>query len=437
MAAAFQHRSGQRLAMVTHQAVVLVGGKGTRLGALTANTPKPLMPLDDKTVFLDEVLFDIARHGFDDIILAAGHFGEQFVERYHEKSLRGAQLRVVVEPYPCGTGGALKGLEAMLAPTFLFVNGDTAFDINLRRLDALLGRNSGALAALALRRVNDAGRYGSVTLDQDRILAFHEKRAQADSAGGLINGGIGLFRREIVDYIDTYPCSIETQVYPLLCAQNRLCGGEFSGYFIDIGLLDTLNQARADLPLRRYRPAVFFDRDGVINQDKGYTHKVEDLVFIHGAVAAIREVNDCGALAIVVTNQAGVARGLYGPDAVQRFHQAMAEQLARQGAHIDAFYSCMHHPDAVVPAYWHPNHPDRKPNPGMILRAMAEWPIDPGTSQLIGDMASDIEAARQAGVAGHLFDGGDLARFTTPLLAPIKAALAPLRSGKTPQEVFS
>lgn len=423
--------------MVTHQAVVLVGGKGTRLGALTANTPKPLMPLDDKTVFLDEVLFDIARHGFDDIILAAGHFGEQFVERYHEKSLRGAQLRVVVEPYPCGTGGALKGLEAMLAPTFLFVNGDTAFDINLRRLDALLGRNSGALAALALRRVNDAGRYGSVTLDQDRILAFHEKRAQADSAGGLINGGIGLFRREIVDYIDTYPCSIETQVYPLLCAQNRLCGGEFSGYFIDIGLLDTLNQARADLPLRRYRPAVFFDRDGVINQDKGYTHKVEDLVFIHGAVAAIREVNDCGALAIVVTNQAGVARGLYGPDAVQRFHQAMAEQLARQGAHIDAFYSCMHHPDAVVPAYWHPNHPDRKPNPGMILRAMAEWPIDPGTSQLIGDMASDIEAARQAGVAGHLFDGGDLARFTTPLLAPIKAALAPLRSGKTPQEVFS
>ena len=173
---------------------------------------------------------------------------------------------------------------------------------------------------------------------------------------------------------------------------------------------------------------MFFDRDGVINQDNSYTHKVEDLVFLPGAVEAIREVNDCGALAIVVTNQAGVARGLYGPDAVQRFHQAMADQLALQGAHIDAFYSCLYHPDAVVPEFKHPNHPDRKPNPGMILRACVEWPINPAFSLLIGDMASDIEAARRAGIAGHLFEGGDLMRFITPLLAPIKAAVSPLRS---------
>jgi D,D-heptose 1,7-bisphosphate phosphatase len=403
--------------MMTRQALVLVGGKGTRLGSLTATTPKPLMPIGADTVFLDEVLFNIARQGFDDIVLLAGHFHEKFAERYSGRKVHDANVRVVVEDAPAGTAGAIAKAAPLLAESFLFVNGDTLFDINLRHLDSAMAAAPDAVAALALRRVPDIARFGAVQLENNKIVAFHEKSpAQSD---GLINGGIGLMRHEIVSFIDRMPASIETEVYPRLAAAGRLIGAEFSSYFIDIGLPDTLAKAREEIPRRRLRPAVFFDRDGVLNHDAGYTHQVEDLKWIPGAIDAIRRVNDMGALACVLTNQAGVARGYYSHADVERFHAAMAADLAREGAFIDVFYTCPFHPQAVVETYRHPDHPDRKPNPGMILRALAEWPIDRSRCMLIGNQESDMECARRAGVEGLLFTGGDLRGIADVALAKI------------------
>ena len=396
--------------MMSRQAVVLVGGKGTRLGDLAATTPKPLMPIDAETAFLDEVLFNIARHGFDDIVLLAGHLHEQFIDRYSGKEVRGAKVRFVVEPAAAGTGGAIVNAASILAETFLFANGDTLFDINLRRLDKILADAPNAIAALALRRVSDTARFGSVDLQNGGIVAFHEKDAAQSGQEGLINGGIGMLRREILSFIEQAPASIETDVYPRLAAAGRLRGAEFSDYFIDIGLPDTLAKARREIPLRRRRPAVFFDRDGVLNHDSGYTHRVEDLKWIPGVIETIRRVNDRGALVFVISNQAAIAHGYYTQAEVDRFHAAMVADLAREGAHIDAFYICPYHPQGKIEAYRSPNHPDRKPNPGMILRALAEWPIDCGRSVLIGDQNSDIEAARRAGIEGLLFTGGDLRR---------------------------
>jgi D-glycero-D-manno-heptose 1,7-bisphosphate phosphatase len=155
------------------------------------------------------------------------------------------------------------------------------------------------------------------------------------------------------------------------------------------------------------RPAAFLDRDGVINVDHGYVHSHERFVWVDGAVAAIRWLNERGYLVFVVTNQAGIARGYYDETAVRSLHRWMAGQLAIAGARIDAFYFCPHHPDAV--------HDDlrlhcdcRKPKPGMLLRAVAEWPVNRLGSFLIGDRSTDIEAAEAAGIPGHLFDGSDL-----------------------------
>jgi D-glycero-D-manno-heptose 1,7-bisphosphate phosphatase len=402
--------------VVTKQAVVLVGGKGTRLGALTATTPKPLMPIDGDSVFLDEVLFNIARHGFDDIVLLAGHFHEQFTQRYSCRTVRDAAIRIAVEGAPAGTAGALAHAAAMLAETFLFANGDTLFDINLRALDQMLAKAPDAVAALALRRVPDAGRYGAVLLRDGEIVAFREKSSDHD---GLVNGGVGLMRREIVSFVEQIPASIETDIYPGVAAAGRLIGAEFSGYFIDIGLPDTLATARDDLPRRRLRPAVFFDRDGVLNHDNGYTHRVDDLQWIAGAIETIKRVNDSGALVFVVTNQAGIAHGYYTAAEAKRFHATMAADLAHAGAHVDAFYMCPFHPEAKIDAYFHPDHPDRKPNPGMIITALAEWPIDRTRCVLIGDQDSDIEAARRAGIAGVLLAGHDLADAAALALAKI------------------
>jgi D-glycero-D-manno-heptose 1,7-bisphosphate phosphatase len=163
-------------------------------------------------------------------------------------------------------------------------------------------------------------------------------------------------------------------------------------------------------------PAVFFDRDGVLNEDLGYTHRPEDLRWIPGARQAVKRINDLGWKVVVVTNQSGVARGLYQAEDVARFHRAMQEQLAQAGGRIDAFYDCPFHPDATVETYRHPDHPDRKPNPGMILRAIADLQLDPARSILIGDRDSDLQAAARAGVHGHLFSGGDLDGFVAALL---------------------
>ena len=400
------------------QALVLVGGKGTRLGVLAADTPKPLMPIDGNNVFLDELLFNLARHGFEEILLLAGHLHEVVSARYHGRRIYESEIEVLVEPTPAGTGGALEIAKARLAPTFMLANGDTLFDVNLRRLDQVLELAPDALAALALRHVPNAARYGEVELRGGRIVSFREKK-QLDAAG-LINAGVGLYRRDVISFVDRMPCSIEVDIYPRLAAAGRLVGEAFDGFFIDIGLPETLAQAQEELPRRRRRPALFLDRDGVLNHDSGYTHRVEDLRWIDGAIETIRRANELGVLTIVVTNQAGVAKGYYGLQEVALFQDAMLVELAAFGAHIDAFYVCPDHPDAIVPEFRREDSPDRKPNPGMILKALRDWPIDISRSALIGDRAIDIEAARRAGVPGILFEGGNLLTVAEPILKRIK-----------------
>ncbi len=165
------------------------------------------------------------------------------------------------------------------------------------------------------------------------------------------------------------------------------------------------------------RPAVFLDRDGVLIVDGGYPHRDEDLVLIPGAAEALAAINAAGALAIVVTNQSGVARGLFSLERMEAFNALLVARLAAAGGRIDAVYACPFHEDAVEDRWRHHDHPDRKPNPGMILRAATDHGIDLSRSLLIGDRDSDLEAARRAGVAGHLFTGGDLSAFVRTLIA--------------------
>ena len=153
--------------------------------------------------------------------------------------------------------------------------------------------------------------------------------------------------------------------------------------------------------------AIFFDRDGTLNVDVHYLHDPADFVWIKGAIAAIRWANEHGYLAIVVTNQSGIARGYYDEDAVHHLHDWMNAQLTKFGAHIDAFYYCPHHPAAAVPAYRKPCD-CRKPAPGMILRAIAAHGIDPAASFLFGDGVRDVAAAEAAGVRGVRYTGGSL-----------------------------
>src|SRR3954467_5114411 len=158
------------------------------------------------------------------------------------------------------------------------------------------------------------------------------------------------------------------------------------------------------------RAAVFFDRDGVLNEDDGYACDPDKIRWVEGAREAVKAVNDAGYLAFVVTNQSGVARGLYKESDIRILHSRMAEELAKVGAHIDAFEYCPHHPEASVELY-RTSCTCRKPEPGMITKIMNRFPVDSARSFLVGDKFTDIEAANGAGIRGYLFEGPNLQHF--------------------------
>jgi D-glycero-D-manno-heptose 1,7-bisphosphate phosphatase len=233
------------------QACILVGGKGTRLGDLTRSIPKPLIEIGDGVVFLDVVIEQLVRHTFDDIVLLAGHLGDIVRERYDGRSVGPARIRVVVEAEPRGTAGALIAARDLIAAHFLMLNGDSFFDIDLRALCAAY-QQADCEALIALHRVADASRYGSVVLDGEHVVQFLEKNSAAGAA--VINAGIYVLPSSIIDRIGALPCSMETDIFPMLAAERRLCGRPCDGYFIDIGLPETLQQARHELLVRLHRP---------------------------------------------------------------------------------------------------------------------------------------------------------------------------------------
>lgn len=142
------------------------------------------------------------------------------------------------------------------------------------------------------------------------------------------------------------------------------------------------------------RPAIFLDRDGTINVEKNYLYRIEDWEWIQGAPEAIRALNDAGFLVVVVSNQAGIARGYYDALQVDTLHAHVDRLLEQYGAHIDAYYYCPHHPEHGALHICD----CRKPAAGMLLRAQCELTISLENSWMIGDKMSDVAAAQAVGV---------------------------------------
>ena len=165
------------------------------------------------------------------------------------------------------------------------------------------------------------------------------------------------------------------------------------------------------------RPAAFLDRDGVINEDPGYVYRPEDVRWMPEAIEAVKFLNARGYYVFIVSNQSGIARGLYTEEDMQRVFAFIANEMQKHGAAIDDVRTCPFHPEGTIERYrkqsdW------RKPGPGMILDLMKQWPVDASRSFLIGDKDTDMQAAKAAGLPGHLYKGGSLRAFVENIVSP-------------------
>jgi mannose-1-phosphate guanylyltransferase len=216
------------------QAVILAGGAGTRLRPLTARVPKPVVTLVDRP-FIVFMLEWLRGHGVDDVILSCGFLADSVRTVLGDGAAQGIRLRYVDEPEPLGTGGAIKHAESLLDERFLVCNGDVLTDMDLSDQIAQHER-TGAIATLALIRVDDPSAYGLVRIAADcSVREFFEKPAGAEANDELVSAGAYVLERSVLDLIPSgRPVSIEREIWPALIG-NGLYGYEASGYWLDIG----------------------------------------------------------------------------------------------------------------------------------------------------------------------------------------------------------
>jgi NDP-sugar pyrophosphorylase family protein len=230
--------------MKAMQAVVLAGGLGTRLQPVVNDRPKPMAPIGDRP-FLEYLLLQLKKHGFDDVVICTAHRGDMIRQHFGGGDRWGLRLRYTHEPELLGTAGAIKLASSIIGNhPFLAMNGDSFFDIDLRALIQHHERRA-ASATLALAEVDRAGRYGTVEIDgRGTISAFREKDPRATT--GLINAGIYVFSPCVVPLIPAdRAVSLEREIFPRLIGEGFF-GQAYRAWFVDIGVPEDYRLLRDD-----------------------------------------------------------------------------------------------------------------------------------------------------------------------------------------------
>jgi mannose-1-phosphate guanylyltransferase / phosphomannomutase len=399
-------------------AAIVAGGQGSRALPLTGERlPKALLPLLGVPIVVRQ-LEELARNDVRDVAVLAGHLAQLLVPVLASTAARlGMRVELFVEQEPRGTAGNLPAIEPFVAGRDLFVvYGDVLFDLDLARL-ARFHRERGALATI-LARPNDHPLTSDIVLQDDagriRRLVPGTKKDPARYYPNLVPASIYCLAARIMASVPHGArCDFVHDLFPALLDQGeRLVCYPTTEYTRDIGTPAGHSAAERELAAgvparqswRSRRPAIFFDRDGVLNREPGGhgVLRAADLELLPGAPAAVRLANDAGWLTVLVTNQPQLAKGLTTPEELAQIHGRLESELAGAGARLDRLYHCPHHPEAGHPgeiAALKTACECRKPAPGMLRRAALELPLDLSRSVLIGDHDRDRQAALVAGVA--------------------------------------
>ncbi|MBQ6110732.1 MAG: D-glycero-beta-D-manno-heptose 1,7-bisphosphate 7-phosphatase [Alphaproteobacteria bacterium] len=379
--------------------VILAGGFGTRLQSVVRDVPKPMADIAG-TPFLELLLRELSFLDPERFVLCVS-YKKDIIKDYFKDSFLGIPVVYSEENEPLGTGGAIKqAFDLFNLNDALVLNGDSYIQANYARF---LEQNKNEKLAVMLKRVDDANRYGRVEIENSRIVDFKEKNTTI-SQPGLINAGIYKVTKDLFTRSLPNKFSFEQDILEPMIPQLKPRFMLADDYFIDIGIPTSYAQAQKELKSVIYgnatNRALFLDRDGVISEDIGYLHKIQDCQFMPGIFDFCRQYKNNGYKLIIVTNQAGIAKGKFSEQDYKLLTDFIHSQFKKQYCEITAEYYCPYHIDGLPP--YNRNSFYRKPNPGMILRAAKDYNINLPESALIGDNETDILAAKSAGVGNTI-----------------------------------
>jgi len=391
------------------KALILAGGKGTRLGEKTLLTPKPMLEIGGKPVLLHQIEL-LKKYKITDITLLVNHLSQSIVDYFGNGDKFGVKLSYYHEKNPLGTAGGLKDLESDLSKDFLLLYGDVMINMDLSRLISF-HRSKDSDCTLVVHP-NDHP-YDSDLLDIDengRVKAFHAKpHNEGKYYRNLVNAGLYVLSPSIFDFLKKgKKVDFGKDVFPDIFKKTNMFGYNTSEYLKDMGTPTRLEKVTKDYLSGRIersnyehpQTCIFLDRDGVLNEDIDLISQPEDLNLFEYTGEAITEINHSEYLAIVATNQSVVARNLCTIEELNIIHNKIETDLGICGAYLNAIYYCPHHPDKGYPEENKAYKIDcncRKPKPGMLFQAAKDYNLDLSKSWFIGDSESDIKAGKTAG----------------------------------------
>jgi len=396
--------------MALTKAVILAGGKGTRLQGINDEIPKPMMPIAHKPL-LQHLIEWCKTEGIAEVYITVNHLKHSIIEHFGDGSSFGLRIFYVEEEKPLGTVGGVKALESQLNEDFLVLYGDVMLNLDLKRLYNFHQLKKG-IATLVVHPNDHPHDSDLLEADENGLVTkfLPKPHIQNTWHSNLVNAATYIFSPQIFQFLEKdVKADFGKDIFPKIVKHSNIYAYNTPEYLKDMGTPDRLEKVEGDFlsgkiaarNLKNKQKAIFLDRDGVINYDTDLIKHPDEFTFYPFAAEAIKKINRSGFLAIVVTNQSVIARGLTDLHGLNTIHQKMETELGNKGAFVDAIYFCPHHPHggfAGEVAEFKTNCTCRKPKPGMLLAAAERFNIDLKQSWMIGDSERDVLAAKAAGV---------------------------------------
>lgn len=404
------------------QAVIMAGGKGTRLAALTKDEiPKPMVPILEKPL-LEWQVERLKENGISEITMIIGHLGHKIIEYFGDGSKFNVKVDYIEEKEPLGTAGAFYYIKDRIKEDyFLLVFGDVFFDIDIKRMENFHKVKKAKATLFVHPNAHPFDSDIVATNEDDRIIKFDSKNNVRDYwYDNCVNAGFYILNREICENVsEPVKMDLEKDILMRLAEKGEdIYAYKSPEYIKDVGTVDRITKTVEEIQsgfiasknLKNKQKCIFLDRDGTINLHKGLVYEEEDFVLEDGVIDAIRKINESGMLAIVITNQPVVARGLCEIADVENIHNKMKTLLGKEGVYLNDVCFCPHHPDKGYPEenplYKIPCH-CRKPDIGMIEECVKKYNIDLSASWMIGDTTMDIQTGINAGTKTALVMTGE------------------------------